>query len=253
MSNELKLKEENMFLAGNDGYTGFENVSAECLSIPFIKLAQDTTAQAKEKNPSHVEGLEPGFFFNSVSSRVYGDSLNVIILGQAHNYIEWGEGSGLIKNIYSENEYEALSNDKKEETIKSGLYKGKKVIGENFSVFVYLPDFPEDGIMIMPMVATKIKYWKKWLTRTTNVIIEGKKMKLFACIWNVKTILNDGKDNTWYNIGKDSSVLVKNMGLVPSNHFSAIKEALQTVQTYINRAKDIDYSKVKDTEVEDEE
>jgi hypothetical protein len=245
---DLMLKDENSFLAGDDGYTGFENVSADCLSIPMIKLAQSNTPQAQKKSPAYIEGLEPGFFYNGNIDKSYGDSLNVVVLGQAHIYIEWGDSMGQVKRILSETEFRALSTE--EQNAKGE--DEKLLLKENFSVFVYLPDYPEDGILILPMASTKIKYWKKWLTKMTSVIIDGKKIKLFGCIWNIKTTTNERNGNTWYNIGEKSSVLVENMGLTPSKHFVAIKEALQTVQTYINRAKDIDYSKTVGEESEED-
>ena len=56
---------------------GFENVGAQEMAIPFLKIASSQTPEVKKSNAKFVEGLEQGHVFNSVTKEFYGDILVV--------------------------------------------------------------------------------------------------------------------------------------------------------------------------------
>lgn len=51
---------------------GQEEMEAKHMTMPRVALAQDGTAQAKEQNAGHIEGLKSGLFFNTLTRKVYG-------------------------------------------------------------------------------------------------------------------------------------------------------------------------------------
>jgi hypothetical protein len=51
---------------------GQEEMEAKHMTMPRVAIAQDGTAQVKEANALHIEGLRPGMMFNTLTRRVYG-------------------------------------------------------------------------------------------------------------------------------------------------------------------------------------
>jgi hypothetical protein len=90
---------------------GFENVNASELAIPFLKIASSQTPEVKKGNTKHVEGLEEGMIFNSVTKEFYNGIMTVPCFFRSR-FVEWeklGEGTGAPVNIYTPEEVPALT------------------------------------------------------------------------------------------------------------------------------------------------
>lgn len=59
------------------GAVGFENVKAEDTIVPRLAIAQAISPQVTKGDPSRIEGLEVGQFFNTVTEEIYGETVNV--------------------------------------------------------------------------------------------------------------------------------------------------------------------------------
>jgi hypothetical protein len=59
------------------GAVGFENVKASDTIVPRIAVAQAISPQVTKGDPSRIEGLEVGQFFNTVTEEIYGETVNV--------------------------------------------------------------------------------------------------------------------------------------------------------------------------------
>lgn len=68
---------------------GSENVEQSDIIIPSLKLAQDTTDEAKEHHEKYIPGLKPGMYFNTVTKEVYGDSITVIPIHFYKTRVRW--------------------------------------------------------------------------------------------------------------------------------------------------------------------
>ena len=61
---------------------GYEDFTANSYQVPFLKIAQPGSPEVKKQNPSYIEGLEAGQFFNSLTKEVYGSKIKLIPLRQ---------------------------------------------------------------------------------------------------------------------------------------------------------------------------
>lgn len=59
---------------------GLENIESRDMTIPRLALCQSGTPQRKRSDPKFIEGLDEGFFFNSVTGDIYGPSVKVVPL-----------------------------------------------------------------------------------------------------------------------------------------------------------------------------
>ena len=90
---------------------GFENVDAQEMAIPFLKIASSQTPEIKTSNPKFVEGLEQGNIFNSVTKDFY-KNIRVVPCAFRVRGVEWsplGEGTGAPVKIYKPEDIPALT------------------------------------------------------------------------------------------------------------------------------------------------
>ena len=57
---------------------GNENVGAEHLQTPRVKLLQQMNSEVDKNHDAYIKGAEPGHFLNSVTNENYGTELYVI-------------------------------------------------------------------------------------------------------------------------------------------------------------------------------
>lgn len=77
-----------------EGPTGFEFVEKKDLIIPQLKIAQQMSDEVNKKDAKYIEGLEEGTIFDSSSSTVFEDGVQLIPVSFKTNYIEWEPNRG---------------------------------------------------------------------------------------------------------------------------------------------------------------
>jgi hypothetical protein len=187
-----------------DDYTGFENVTSDMLKIPFLKIAQDMSPQTKKRNSEYIEGLEPGMFFNNVTEEIYGEKVDAVILGVLRKYIEWGPDRGGLVRQYSVEEFEAIRETCSFDKSAAGHVTAEgNVIRESRNFFIFLPDFPDEGIMILSFMSTALEDASKWIMKaSTRKDPKGRKLPIFGGLWELAVGEKGNDKGSWYGIGK---------------------------------------------------
>ncbi len=144
---EAGLPSDALFEA--DAKLGFENVDQESVALPILKLLQNGSAEAQKKHANHVEGAEPGMFFNTVTRKLYDGEkgIQVIPCHYRLEYQEWadfGTGSGRPENIFPGN------SDILSKTTKDAMGKDRLP-----NVFITSKDFQK-------MEFNDDEYYQKW-------------------------------------------------------------------------------------------
>ena len=84
---------------------GNENVGAEHLQTPRVKLLQQMNSEVDENHDAYVEGAKPGHFLNSVTNENYGTELYVINMHFKEDFVLWKKrdaGGGLVGTYNSQ-------------------------------------------------------------------------------------------------------------------------------------------------------
>jgi len=77
---------------------GNENVGAEHLQTPRVKLLQQMNSEVDENHDAYIKGAKPGHFLNSVTNENYGTELYVINVHFKEDFVLWKKreaGGGL--------------------------------------------------------------------------------------------------------------------------------------------------------------
>lgn len=181
----------------NDTLEGFEDINAQTMSIPFLKLAQDLTPQTKKaKTDVYIPGLEPGMFFNSVTKKVYGDSLKVIIIKFECIYIEWMPDRGGFVGYHSPENAMKMAVDK---TFGAWKTADGNDLQEYYTYYCLIESEENAGPIIMSLTSSAIKI-AKGLNRllTTQIMDNGKKALPYYLVWNLEAAHVEKNANDWF-------------------------------------------------------
>lgn len=72
-----------------DSARGSENVTTDDLIIPRLEIAQALSPCVDEGDPAYIEGCKPGMLFNSVTRKLYGDSVIFVPVLFMNQYLCW--------------------------------------------------------------------------------------------------------------------------------------------------------------------
>ena len=252
---EIAKREENAVDVWNPSGvngTGFENVDSDCVSMPYLKLAQATTDQAKRGHPKYIEGLEPGKYFNSNSGQIYGGQF--IVLGFIRQFIEY-DGCGLkakyVRSYTSDEYLRDIAPRTTRKEVDGKTYTVDAASGHSFvdtrNLFVLAADHPEDGVLVSSHRSSGIGASKKWISAMASKRVkdaEGRIVRspIFTNVWAPRVELMTGDGNSWYQYAAVDCVCT-----VPPELRSTVVAAFDEVQEFINSAKHI----AADTDAED--
>lgn len=232
---DIMKKEENVLaLAEEMGYTGFENVDSESLSMPFLRIAQQMTASATEGDPSYIEGLKPGYFYNTATQSVYGQEIRFVMLAYFRMFNEWTQGDtggmgDFVRNITPE-EFQELKGGYTQVGANWTTGEGT-IVRDSRNFFVLLPEHVNDGVMLWSLTGTGITQARRLLTKANGQMLpNGKKAPLFANVWSAKSTLVSNDLGRWFSIGSKSSTNARCEGLIPEDLHGPVVSAVRTVK-----------------------
>ena len=212
---------------------GFENVSAQEMAIPFLKIASSQTPEIKKSNAKFVEGLEQGDIFNSVTKDFY-KSILVVPCAFRVRCVEWsplGEGTGAPVKIYKPEDCPPLARGADGEDhykINGAISPTYIVRTAEYFVLRLNNDGSYERCQII-MQKTQYKKSRYWNTMMMNQKIKSKSgslatLPMFANVYKMEGVQEQNKKNDWWGwkITLANSVNdLKNPSLIveEANHF----------------------------------
>ena len=198
----------------DDAHQGLENVKTESLALPILKLLQNGSGEAQQRNQNYVEGAEPGMFLNTVTKQVYDGvkGIDVVPCYYKLEYQEWadfGTGSGRPENIFQTSEI--LSKTKQDSSGKDRLDNGHYILtlGQHY---VLILNGTNTEPALISMSSSQGKVSRKWNSMMASITLEGKNGSFtpasYSHKYHLSSVLNSGKGNQWYgfNVTKGDMV-----------------------------------------------
>ena len=193
--------------------TGFENMKAGDISIPLLLISQ-----ALSKNVA--DGTMPvGHFYNSVTGRDYGTQLKIVVCHMDKMWYEWKPNQGGLVGRYPVGGLEGVVGDK-----YTGMTHGENKVEEKMVYLIYLPDFPEDGLLVFSSNGGNMKYLKAWNTMMQYLRTPfGKRQApIFAGIWELSVNKDKNKQgNVYYSCNNgEGKAGVKFVDYIPQQSYN---------------------------------
>ncbi len=185
---------------------GLQNIGADQMQIPFIRILQALSPQLNKDKPEYIKGASQGDIFNTVTGEIYPEDTGITVIPVAFEmkYLEFvprSQGGGLVGEIpASSPDLDNTQRDGPSEVLPSG---NELVRCHQNLVMVYNPETEGCSPAVLDMKKTQIKVSKKWNAQRTNIEVMGKNgsftLPIYGTAWNITTVSESNDQGTWYN------------------------------------------------------
>ena len=197
----------------------------------YLKLAQDITDETKKAKPNYIPGLEAGMFFCPVTKKIYGTTVDVIVLATRKAYFlldDDGEFKGAEDRVQPSWKRDVAGALRTEEGYKAIV---------TYSFLVVTPDDLEHK-MVLTLKNTDVPAAKDWNTLIKELRLEnGAPCPIFGGIWTLSANFREGKKGSWYSISTGNGSSIKFKGFIDDELVddiaAASKLAIETSTTAI--------------------
>jgi len=215
-----------------DASAGFEETDSSCFAIPFLRILQAISPQAKKQNPKYIEGAEEGDFINTVTEKLYKGTNGVIVIPAhfKHVYNEWAPDRGGFRGTHSPSQYDSLVKTIRTDS-KGNPYEANADTGNQLTDTRehYLMIMEEDGGFtpaLLALSASELKKSKKWLTFMRELKVGGKPVPMQSQMYRITPTPESNDKGNW--VGHK----IEHLGSVQSlEQFKSAKEFYEMVRS----------------------
>lgn len=216
MANEVAVVEpKNTAMAafdyGDDKGAGYEGMSANDISVPYLSILQTGSPEVSGEQHERIPGAEAGRLYNTVTKQLYpAEGLVIQPVCQDHCFVEWKprtSGGGFVKK---HGQYDDIVKAAKAASTEFGKYKTPS--GNDLVETIYMvalihasadlkvaSDNFAPAPIILTFSSTKLKPIKDFNNRMYTLVVSGGKPPMFANRIVVKTVSETRSKGKSYN------------------------------------------------------
>jgi len=216
-----------------DNLEGFEQINANTMAIPFVRILQKLSPQLNKQKPQFLPDAEEGVWFNTVTKELLGDNIQVIVLKFEHVYIEWLPDRGGFVSYHSPENAERLAVDK---TFGKWQTADGNSLQESYAYICMIVGHEDEGIVVMSFSSSAIKMAREWnRLMTTHVMDNGKRALPYYLVWALKAQYTENDQGSWY------SPSVSYAGYISEDQYSILSTERKALPN-----RNVDYSALED-------
>jgi len=192
---------------------GLESVSAQDLSIPYLRILAQLSPQVNKRDGAYVQGAEAGMIYNTVENAVYSgeDGVSVIPCYYRRVYVEWKpreKGGGYVATYGVDDPIAKTTyrDDRGNDILPNG-----NLLTNTAEFYVLMLD--KDGTprrCLITMSATQLKKARKWLTQMQTNTGRGERGNMFVMpmmshVYTLSTVEERNDKGSWFGweVAKD--------------------------------------------------
>ena len=197
------------------------------IKAPYLKIAQDVSAEMNKNKTEFMPELELGMFFCPTIKKIFGPTVDAVITATNKTYTFFDKQQ--FKGGSSEYDPSWRRDPKKGTFTKEGW----KVV----TCYNYLVALVEDGAVsedrfIYTLKNSDIPHARDWNTQIKNLKLpSGGKCPLFGAIWRLSTMYRENADGKgYYGMGNGKTALVENVGFIPDAFVDVFNTEFRALQ-----------------------
>lgn len=181
--------------------------SADEMTMPFIRLAQQMSPQVNKNKPEYIKGLGAGDIFNNLTGEYWegSEGMRVVVCATVTKYTEWvplEQGGGFVGELSpTDPMIRQVVRDGNKEILPTG---NEMVKADNYYVLYETTDGAwQPAVLDMKITALKVsRRWKSQINlQTAKHPRSGQVIKLpvFANIWRVTSVEETNRNDQSYS------------------------------------------------------
>lgn len=191
-----------------DGLGGFEDMGADTIAFPFIKILQQLSPQCKKNKPEYIADAEPGMLYNNVTNTVFETPVEVVVGRFDHYYIAWKPERAGYAGAQSPEEIVArMQNGSLKRDDNNRIYdpETKYTYSETYLYYVVFPDNMEEGVCLLSLSSTQLKEAKRWNRLLLSTFLPGtnRRAQPYFMRWNITTPEMSNDKGDWFGFKID--------------------------------------------------
>jgi hypothetical protein len=207
-----------------DAGAGYEGMGAAQFSPMYLRILHSDAPQIQRGDAAFVEGAEFGHFFNDLTGKCYGPSIDVIPLKSDILWMEFKPDLGGFQGAHAPFSVPTLGDEYK------GMVhaeNGNQIIPYHvFYVLVMDGDKIEQpvNIGILSFKSTGIPHAKTWNTRIRQTLLpSGEQAPYYSSVWRLTTAKNQkqagSKTLTWFTIGEGKTTYAERLRFITKDDY----------------------------------
>ena len=187
--------------------TGWEEVGAQDLAVPYIRILQSGSPQLKKADGAYIPEASEGDIFNTVQNCIYDGEKGIEVIPAYYNrrYVEWiprtNAGGGFVGSHPLDTPLlqESTPNEKGVPTLQNG---NELVNTSNFYCLLVING--QATPVLIPMSSSGIKKAKQWVSmahtqtyRSENGSLEIQ--PLFNNVYKLSAVSESNSNGSWMN------------------------------------------------------
>ena len=207
MSKEVMNKGTgSVALFGNDLDQGFENVTQDDTSLPYVRILGQLSAEVNEGDGKYIEGAKPGMIYNNITNEIFDGKkgIKVVVSYYKRNFPEKSDkGDG--------NAITVATHEPNSPIIQTGKRVGSKIMLPNgnyleeTAYYYVLMETKAGGMTpaLITMKSSQLSVSKKWLAMMKLIkIADGKggfgRPPMHGVMYNLSSVLQKNDKGSWY-------------------------------------------------------
>jgi hypothetical protein len=164
-----------------DAGSGLENLTAEDLTIPRLKILQALSPEVNKRDGKYIENAASGDITNTVTKELYTEDEGCVFIPVAYRrmFLEWqprDSGGGL---VHQHLDASILSQTKKDKTGADMLENGN-YIQTSATHYGLVVDGKSYQQVMIPMAATQLKKSRTWNSVMASLKVKSSSGKVFT-------------------------------------------------------------------------
>lgn len=222
-----------------DAGLGMETMGREDFAIPFLSIIQSLSPQRDKNHAKFIEGAAEGMFFNSVTSQLLGETVDVVPVHFEKVWNEWRPNRGGYVGTHSTREDAAA---KKADPANDVLDTA------NHYLLLLDADGNSTGV-VLSCTKTRMKVSRAWNTRMSmlkaKAVKDGKEVSFvrptFSRVYTLRSVQDQNAAGQKYY-----SFRVEDGPDASPELYAAAKDFRTTI---VSGARGVDYTKDEETPV----
>lgn len=223
---EAKTVEAAMDFLNSEAGQGYDGMGADQFAPVFINILHSTAPEQQEGTPEYVPGAKFGDFFNSMTRKSYGKSIEVVPLKCEEAWLEWAPNNGGLRGRHAPGSIKVTGDPYGKQFTDSG-----NEIIEYMMFYVLVVGEFENGVAVFSLKKSGMKHGKTWNTRIRSVKLpNGAMAPYYSSVWKLTSMLNkNDKAQTWYNIGVGKTTGAERVRFITPDDLPVIKTSREQV------------------------
>lgn len=184
----------------SDGLGGFEQLTADLVALPFLRILQTLSPQLKRTKPEYNELAAEGLWCNSSNNQVYGDTIDVVVGRFEHLYLEWKlKRGGLLGRWSVEDVSAAIASGVITSDGRKLLTRNNSEVSETYTYALVIKGHEQDGVMLLSTSSTLLKPSRQLNRILLNSFLpNGRRALPYYMEISLKTTAVSNEKGDWY-------------------------------------------------------